>query len=49
MPRGYLSEEVPREKRTPEERKGKRPKKTDWLSMRFVGVDGEGADSWETP
>ena len=49
MARGYLSEEVPREKRTPEERKGKRAKKTDWLSMRFVGVDGEGADSWETP
>ena len=47
MARGYLDEEVPREKKTPGERK-KRSKKTDWLSMRFVGVDGEGMDVWET-
>ena len=48
MGRGYLDEEVPREKRTPEEKKGKRSKKTDWLSQRFVGVDGEGMDVWVT-
>jgi len=48
--RGYLDEKVPREKQTPEERKkkGRSKKKTDWLSMRFVGVDGEGMDVWET-
>jgi DNA polymerase type B, organellar and viral len=44
--RGYLSEEVPREKRVPEDKK-KRSKKTDWLSYTFVGVDGEGMDVWE--
>jgi hypothetical protein len=36
--RGYLSEDVPREKRTPEE-------KSRHLAKLFVGVDGEGQDT----
>jgi len=39
--RGYLAEELPRELAP---RASKKRKKKDWLSYRFVGIDGEGMD-----
>ena len=47
MPRGYLSEELPREI-AQFDRQVRKPKAKDWLSKVFVGVDGEGMDVWET-